>query len=235
MHISNSLNAEAVRLLAAVIWNSIKKPSGKRCNFEEKRSLCFYLIVAQNPTFFVILIRSIIRTHFAIPLNTVHFRTSIISHVFYALGHSVQKMAKKRVLSYLVRWNVDRENVCFNQKFHCVEGFEDFGSQGRTWNIANHALLFMVCCLHCKWKQPVAYYLNRRSTKAEMLVQFLVHARMLDCVLLPLSGHRNQQCQGHETFGFNQKWVILPVSKSSNWNNMTIHNSWSSPYTFSEI
>jgi len=96
MHISNSLNAEAVRLLAAVIWNSIKKPSGKRCNFEEKRSLCFYLIVAQNPTFFVILIRSIIRTHFAIPLNTVHFRTSIISHVFYALGHSVQKMAKKK-------------------------------------------------------------------------------------------------------------------------------------------
>ena len=75
-----------------------------------------------------------------------------------ALRHSLQKMS---------------ENVRFNQKFDCIEGFEDLGSQGRTFNIANHALLFIVCCLHQKWKQPVAYCLSCRSTKAEMLVQFL--------------------------------------------------------------
>jgi len=34
--ISNSLNAEAVRLLAAIIWNSRCKPRGRRWNFEEK-------------------------------------------------------------------------------------------------------------------------------------------------------------------------------------------------------
>jgi hypothetical protein len=66
-----------------------------------------------------------------------------------------------------------KENFWFNQKFDCIEGFEDLGSQGRTCNIANHALLFMVCGMHWKWKQPVAYYLSRGSTKAEMLVQFL--------------------------------------------------------------
>jgi len=66
-----------------------------------------------------------------------------------------------------------RENVRFNQKFNCIEEFEDLGSKGRTCNIANHALLFMVGGLHQKWKQPVAYYLSRGSTKAEMLVQFL--------------------------------------------------------------
>ena len=66
-----------------------------------------------------------------------------------------------------------RENVWFNQKFDCFEGFEDLGSRGRTYNIANHALLFMVLGLHRKWKQPVAYYLSRGSTNAEMLVQFL--------------------------------------------------------------
>jgi hypothetical protein len=66
-----------------------------------------------------------------------------------------------------------RENVWFNQKFDCIGGFEDLGSQGRTCKIANHALLFMVRGLHRKWKQPVAYYLSRGSTKAEMLVQFL--------------------------------------------------------------
>jgi hypothetical protein len=66
-----------------------------------------------------------------------------------------------------------RENVWFNQKFDCIEGFEDLGSQGRTCNTANHALLFMVRGLHLKWKQPVAYYLSRGSTKADMLMQFL--------------------------------------------------------------
>jgi hypothetical protein len=49
----------------------------------------------------------------------------------------------------------------------------DLGSQGRTCNIANRALLFMVRGLHRKWKQPVAYYLSCGSTKAEILVQFL--------------------------------------------------------------
>jgi len=66
-----------------------------------------------------------------------------------------------------------RENVRFNQKFNCIEGFEDLGSKGRTCNIGNHALLFMDRGLHRKWRQPVAYYLSRGSTKAEMLVQFL--------------------------------------------------------------
>ena len=66
-----------------------------------------------------------------------------------------------------------RKNVWFNQKFDCIEGFEDLGSQGRTCNIANHALIFMVRGLHRKWKQSVAYYLSRGSSEAEMLVQFL--------------------------------------------------------------
>ena len=67
-----------------------------------------------------------------------------------------------------------RKNVWFNQKFDCIEGYEDLGSRGRTCNIANHAPLFMVRGLYRKWKQSVAYYLSRGSTKAEMLEQFLI-------------------------------------------------------------
>jgi hypothetical protein len=66
-----------------------------------------------------------------------------------------------------------RENVWFNQKFDCIERFEDLGIQGRTCSIANHALLLMVRDLHRKWKQPVAYYLSRESTKVEIFVHFL--------------------------------------------------------------
>ena len=57
----------------------------------------------------------------------------------------------------------------------------------RTCSIANHALVFVFCGLHQKWKRPVAYYFNRGSTKANLLMKFLVHIRLLDCMLLPLS------------------------------------------------
>jgi hypothetical protein len=35
-----------------------------------------------------------------------------------------------------------RENLHCNQKFECIEGFEDLGSHGRTSSIADHALAF---------------------------------------------------------------------------------------------
>jgi hypothetical protein len=66
-----------------------------------------------------------------------------------------------------------RKNLNFNQNFGCIEGFEDLGSHSRTSNVANHALVFMLRGLCKKWKQPVAYYLIRGSTKGHMLVNFL--------------------------------------------------------------
>jgi hypothetical protein len=108
-------------------------------------------------------------------LNTVYFRTDINTHVFDVLHHSLQKMSEKDWYCCLLFDETSvRENVWFNQKFDRIEGFEDLGSQGRTCcNIANHALLFLICGLHRKWKQTVAYYLSCGSTKAEMLVHFL--------------------------------------------------------------
>jgi hypothetical protein len=64
-----------------------------------------------------------------------------------------------------------RQHLHFSQKIDCTEGFEDLGIHCRTSSIANYALVFM---LHKKWKQPVAFYLIRRSTKGEMLVNFLM-------------------------------------------------------------
>jgi hypothetical protein len=58
-----------------------------------------------------------------------------------------------------------------SENLQCIEGFEDCGSQGRSCNIANHALLFR--SQHRKWKRPVAYHFTRGSTKAEMIVQYL--------------------------------------------------------------
>ena len=99
-----------------------------------------------------------------------------------------------------------RENVWFNQKFDCIEGYEDLGSQGRTRNMANHALLFLLRGLCRNWKQLVAYYLSHGSTKAEMLKQFLKEVLEacqnvgLHVVATVCDGY--QQRQGHETVGF---------------------------------
>jgi hypothetical protein len=79
-----------------------------------------------------------------------------------------------------------RENVDYNQKVGCIEGFEDLGSHSRTSSIANRALAFMLCGLRKKWMQPVAYYLIHGSSKGEMLVNFLMPAIMQEQKLLPL-------------------------------------------------
>ena len=73
--------------------------------------------------------------------------------------------------------------VCFLMKFQLeimsvsirslnVLCFENYGTE-RTCSIANYALLFVVCGLHWKWRQPVAYNFNRGCTKANFCVKFL--------------------------------------------------------------
>jgi hypothetical protein len=59
-----------------------------------------------------------------------------------------------------------RERLNFNQKFGCIESFENLGSHGRTCNVANLALVFMLRGLRKKWMQLAAY----GNTQGQMLV-----------------------------------------------------------------
>jgi hypothetical protein len=76
--ISKSLNAEAVRLLAAIFRNSKHKPRGRRWNFEEK-ILALSLLKRSRKCY------TLLRALFPLPsgrtlqslLNTVQFRTGI--------------------------------------------------------------------------------------------------------------------------------------------------------------
>ena len=108
-------------------------------------------------------------------LNTVQFRTSINAHMFSILKDNVQTMPDKDFMCcHMLDKMSIREHLHFNQKIDCIEGFKDLGSHGRTSNIANHALVLMICHLRKMWKQPVAFCLIHRSTKGEMLVNFLM-------------------------------------------------------------
>ena len=102
---------------------------------------------------------------------TLHTPTT---HVFNTLKHTLQTMSDGDKVCCLMFDEMSiRQNLHFNQKFGCIDGYEDLGSQGRTSNIANHALVFMLRGLRRRCKQPVAYYLVHGSTKGEMLVNFL--------------------------------------------------------------
>ena len=139
-------------LVTAIFRNSRHMPRGRRWNFEEK--ILALSLLKRSPKSYILL-----QTLFPLPsgctlqslLNTVHFRTSINTHVFDALCHSLQKMSEKDRYCFLLFDEMSiRENVWFNQKFDCIEGFEGLGIKGRTCNIAYHALLFMVHGLHQK-------------------------------------------------------------------------------------
>jgi hypothetical protein len=108
-----------------------------------------------------------------------------------AFRGTVQKMFAEDCVCCIIFDEISvSENLHYNQKFGCIEGSEDLGSHSRTSSFANHALVFMLCGLRKRWKQPVAYYLIHGNTKGEMLLiswwGFLMSAIMQEQKLLPL-------------------------------------------------
>jgi hypothetical protein len=174
--LSSSLTVSTSLFLASFCRNSRHRPKGRRWSLKEK--VLALSLLERNPksyTFLHSLFPLPTRRSLQSILNTVHFRTGINAHVFYILKRTLWTMSDGDKMCCLMFDEMSiRENLHFNQKFGCIDGFEDLGSQGRTNNIANHALVFMLHGLCKRWKQPVAYYLIHRSTKGEMLVNFLM-------------------------------------------------------------
>ena len=173
--LSSSLNVDTSRFLASVVRNSKHEPKGRRCSYKEK--VLALSILKRSPRSYTFL-----RSLFPLPsrrslqslLNTVQFRTGVNAHVFSVLKDHVQTMSDKdRICCLMFDEMSIREHLHFNQKTGCIDGYEDLGRHGRTSNIANHALVFMLRGLRKRWKQPVAYYLTCGSTNGDMLVDFL--------------------------------------------------------------
>lgn len=60
---------------------------------------------------------------------------------------------------------LDRENLYYSQKFNCIEGFENVGSQSRTHYIANRVLVFNAVWPVSK-KKAVSQWLTTLVVKA---------------------------------------------------------------------
>lgn len=59
-------------------------------------------------------------------------------------------------------------------------GVEDHDEKGRSNKLATYALVYMICGLLKKWKQPIAFYFPiKKEMSAEMLIEHLqtvIHA-----------------------------------------------------------
>jgi hypothetical protein len=123
--ISTSLNAGGNRLLKGIFRNCKRRPKGRRWTFEEKM-LALTLLKCSPKSY------SFLRLQLPLPstrtlqsvLNTVHYPAGINSRVFDALQHSLEK--KSDTDRYCCAWFDEmsiRQNVRFNQKIDCIEGF----------------------------------------------------------------------------------------------------------------
>ena len=174
--LSSSLTVPTSTFLASFFRNIRQKPEGRRWSLKE--NVLALSLLKHSPKSYTFL-----RSLFPLPSrrclqsirNTVRFRMGISAHVLNTLKHTLQIMSDgNNVCCPMFDEMSIRENLHFNQKFGCIDDFEDLGSHGRTNNIANHALVFMLHGLRKRLKQPVAYYLIHGSTKGEMLVNFLM-------------------------------------------------------------
>ena len=80
-----------------------------------------------------------------------------------------------------------KEGLSYDKHIDQVEGYEDYGSEGRTKFLANHALVLMVRGLLDTWKQPIAYFLTSGPMKPPKLESVICEAvkKLLDIGLRP--------------------------------------------------
>ena len=199
--LSSSLNVDTSRFLASIVRNSKHEPKGRRWSYKEK--VLAVSILKCSPRSYAFLWSLFLlasRRTLQFLLNIVQFRTGISAHVFSVLKDTVQTMSDKDRMCCLMFDEMSiREHLHFNQKIDCIEGFEDLERHGRTSNIANHALVYMLRGLCKRWKRPLVCYLAWGSTKGEMLLDFLMPGRTGSCCHRVC--HGCQQCQGLETVG----------------------------------
>ncbi len=107
-------------------------------------------------------------------LSNVEVRPGFPPKVFELLRDKVAVMTEKNKLCVITFDEMSlRAGLSYNITEDAVEGFEDFGSLGKTSKPANHALVFMVRGLIGKWKQPIGFFLSRAATSAENLKKLL--------------------------------------------------------------
>lgn len=83
-----------------------------------------------------------------------------------------EKMSEKNKLCVAMFDEIAlKKRLIYSASSDIVEGYVDFGmEEGRTGEMADHALVFMLQGLHKKFKQPIAHYFVKGTISTQKLV-----------------------------------------------------------------
>ena len=165
---SHYLDEPALSFFASQLRNSShrRRARGRRWSYDDK--VIALSLYHQSPKAYAFCQRV-----FTLPsvssllrwLSNIEVRPGFSKTVFDLLKNKVACMSAKDKLCVVSFDEMSlRTGLTYNITEDVVEGFEDFGTLGRTDNPAKHALVFMVRGLTSKWKQPVGYFLAKDVT-----------------------------------------------------------------------
>lgn len=107
-------------------------------------------------------------------LEGVPFRTGINKNIFETLSERAKGMEPCDRACVLVFDEMSiREHLSYDPSTDRIVGVEDCGESGRTENVANQAMVFIVCGILKKWKQPVSFYFSKDGISANVLVDLI--------------------------------------------------------------
>lgn len=183
---NSKINDNFVLLLQSQIRNCSKRPKGRRYNLKEQ--ILALTLYKKSPACYRLL-----RRIFALPcqstlkrlLNGIPLRPGINEQMFAALKTMAQKnIEEENICTLILDEMAIKKHLSYNKKADIIEGFQDHGLQGRTHEVANKALVFMLSGLRRKWKQPVAYYLSGNYMTADRLAVLIKEVKLFVIHLL---------------------------------------------------
>ena len=130
----------------------------------------------------------------------LNVRPGLSQNIFDLLKIKVTAMQpEEKLCSISVDEMSIKSDLSYNPQIDEIEGYEDFGSYGKTSKIATHALVFMVRGIMARWKQPVAYILSNGPCKADLIINLLrdiitqiVSVGLVPKILVSDQGSNNQ-------------------------------------------
>lgn len=172
----NNMTKISKTFLISQARNTSKPAKGRRWSLEEKlMALAFY---KKSPRMY-----QYMKCIFSLPckrtlnalLKGVPFETGINRNIFDTLAARAEKMedCDKACVLLFDEMSI-QEHLSYDPSTDRIMGVEDCGESGRTANTANQAMVFMVCGIFRKWKQPIAFYFTKDGVSANVLVDIMV-------------------------------------------------------------
>lgn len=174
-----NISSSFALLLQSQLQNCPRRPKGRRYSIKQK--IMALVIYKKSPACYRLL-----RRMFALPcqsslnklLNNVPLRPAINKHIFTSLKEMSQNQTDEHTLCILSFDEMCiRKHLQYNSKSDEIQGYQDHGNHGRSKEVANKALVFMLSGIRAKWKQPIAFYLSC-TLNAERLTVILKEVKI---------------------------------------------------------